>query len=197
MNFKVQELICPGCGDRVDPNQIECKYCHKPIFISSLSDINQFANHSLNNFLRTYDEIFKNDSTNHEAAKAIGMCFIRLKQYDKAIYFFGKAIDLNTNSAESYFFSAIAFLKGLKPFVHHREIIDKVEEQINTALMIEDKAIYYYFMAFIKFDYFSRKFFNTTPDFQTALRMALDKGLKEEDVQNLYSLLHLERPACL
>jgi tetratricopeptide (TPR) repeat protein len=197
MNLQVQELTCPGCGDRLAPNQVECKYCRKPIYISSLSDITQFTNVSLSNFVKSYDEIITKDSSDHIAAHSMGMCFLGLKQYDKAIIFFEKAINLDPNSSDSYFFNGISYLKGLKPFVHLRDVIDKIEEQINTALMIEEKAIYYYYLAFIKYDYFSRKFFNTTPDYITALQRAKDKGLNEAEIQNLFSLLQLERPLCL
>jgi len=61
-------------------------------------------------------------------------------------------------------------------------------------LMIEPKGIYYYFWAYIKYDYYHRKFFNTRPTFQQALQMAIDNGISEFDQEQLFSILGQQRP---
>lgn len=47
--------------------------------------------------------------------------------------------------------------------------INKAEEYLNAACMIEPKGFYYLFWAYIKYDYFERKFLNTSPDYKELL----------------------------
>jgi tetratricopeptide (TPR) repeat protein len=194
MNYEVLDLTCPGCGDRVDVNQPVCKYCRKPIIVSKIYDVNNISPLGLNNLVRSYDHMVSEDTNNVEVTLSLGLCFLKLKQYDKAIKYLEKSIELDPNNSEAYFYSAIANLKGLKPFVHLRNVIDKVEEHINSALLVEEKGIYLIFLAYIKYDYFSRKFFNTTPDYQTAIELAQIKGTEELEIYNLFLLLGQSRP---
>ena len=77
------------------------------------------------------------------------------------------------------------------------DTIDKILEYIDAALMIEPKGIYYYYLAYIKYDYFERKHFRTSPNYVEALQMAQGAGLSEYDVEQLYSILGVPRPECL
>ena len=197
MNYQVMDLTCPGCGDRVDVNQPVCKYCRKPIIISKIYDVNRISPIGLNNLVQSYDQMVSDNTNNVELSLSLGICFLKLKQFDKAIKYLEKSIELDPNNSEAYFYSALANLKGLKPFVHFRNIIDKVEEHINSALLVEEKGIYLIFLAYIKYDYFSRKFFNTTPNYQTVLEMAKKKGIEEKDIDNLFLLLGQSRPESL
>jgi hypothetical protein len=63
--------------------------------------------------------------------------------------------------------------------------------------MIEPRGIYHYFLAYIKYDYFSRKFFNTSPTYQEALNMANGAGLSPNDIEQLYGILGVSRPDAL
>ena len=63
--------------------------------------------------------------------------------------------------------------------------------------MIEELGIYYYFWAYIKYDYYKRKFLNTTPTWQELLEKAQQIGLSPTDVDQLYAILKVDRPSCL
>lgn len=63
--------------------------------------------------------------------------------------------------------------------------------------MIEPRGIYYYFLAYIKYDYFSRKFFNTSPTYQEALTLAQQAGVSEFDIEQLFLILNVDKPDCL
>ena len=63
--------------------------------------------------------------------------------------------------------------------------------------MIEPKGIYYYYLAYIKYDYFERKRFRTSPNYVEALQMATDAGLSEFDVEQLFAILNVARPDCI
>ena len=125
------------------------------------------------------------------------MCYLKLKMYDKALGAFEKAIEDNFDDSEIYFYAAICLLNGKKAFLNQRPTIDKILEYLNAALMIDPKGIYYYFMAYIKYDYFERKHFRTSPNYVDALQMANEAGLSDFDIEQLYTILNVARPDCI
>ena len=117
--------------------------------------------------------------------------------YSKAAEAFDKAVIDNFDDSESYFYYAVCVLNGKKAFLNPRSNIDKALEYINAALMIEPRGIFYYFMAYIKYDFFARKSYRTTPDYMECLNNAISVGVSNTDIQMLYEMLGVSRPECL
>ena len=88
-------------------------------------------------------------------------------------------------------------LKGKKAFLSPRSVIDKIEEYIQAAIMIEPKGIYYYFWAYIRYDHHFRKSYRMTPNYQELLAQAKQIGLSQTDIVELYKILEVERPEVL
>lgn len=197
MSSQVVELTCPGCGARVDTGQRECEWCHKPIVISTFNSVASMPMPEVNKYVGTYKRALGDNPDNADLNKSIAMCYLKLRMMDKALTAFEKAVEDDFDDSESYFYAAICTLGGKKAFLNQRPAIDKSLEYINAALMIEPKGIYYYFMAYLKYDYFARKHFRTTPDYQDCLQMAINAGLSEYDVQQLYEILGVARPELL
>jgi tetratricopeptide (TPR) repeat protein len=122
------------------------------------------------------------------------MCYLKLKLYDKAIPAFENAIEDNFDNPEIFFDTAVSLLRGQKAFVAQRADIDKIIEYLNAAIMIEPKGIYHYFLAYIKYDYFHRKYLNITPGYIDEYDTAMEAGVSEDEIQGLFSRLGVERP---
>lgn len=197
MAHEVIELNCPGCGARVSTGQQECEWCHKPIIISTFNSVYSMPMPEVNKYAGTYRKALVENPDNVALNKSIAMCYLKLKMYDKALSAFEKAIEDNFDDSEVYFYAAICLLNGKKAFLTQRPTIDKILEYINAALMIEPKGIYYYYLAYIKYDYFERKHFRTSPNFAEALQTAQTAGLSAYDIEQLYSILNVPRPECL
>jgi len=125
------------------------------------------------------------------------MCYLKLGKRKEALAEFRLAYGENFDNSEAFFYAAICALDGKKAFLCMRSEIDDAQENINSALLIEPKGIYHYFLAYIKYDYFHRKFFNTKPTYTEALASAKQAGLSAFDVEQLYKLLGVEMPAAL
>ncbi len=194
MSQQIIELTCPGCGSRVTTNQKECEWCHKPIIISTFNSVYNMPMPEINKYAGTYKKALSENPDDKELNNSIAMCYLKLKLYDKALQAFEKAMEDNFDNSETFFYAAVCLLKGKKPFVTLRPEIDKIEEYIQAALMIEPRGIYYYFLAYIKYDYFSRKFFKTSPTYQEALDMAEQAGYSQYDVEQLFGILGVEKP---
>ena len=194
MSHTVIEMNCPGCGARVSTGQSECEWCHKPIIISTFNSVYSMPMPEVNKFAGAYRKALAENPDNQELNNSAAMCYLKLKLYDKALPAFEKAMEDNFDNSETFFYAAVCLLKGRKAFLCNRPEIDKIEEYINAAIMIEPRGVYYYLLAYIKYDYFNRKFFKTSPTYQEALAMAQQQGYSPFDAEQLFGILGVERP---
>lgn len=149
----------------------------------------------VNKYASAYRQALVAAPDDQELNNSIAMCYLKLKIYDKALSAFEKAMEDNFDNSETFFYAAICLLKGQKAFLAQRSTIDKIEEYINAATMIEPKGIYFYLLAYVKFDYFHRKFFNTSPTYGEAYSTAQQNGLSPFDIEQLHAILGVSRPA--
>ena len=180
---------CPNCGAPVHTESNECEYCKSPLIITSFSEVLNLPD--ISKYTREYKNFLSSEPASPELNSAIAFCYLRLKMYPEAQISFQRAIDGGLMNSENFFYSAVSLLGGKKAFLAKRDVIDKIESRINAARSLDDRAIYAYFHAYIKYDYFKRKFLITSPDYKTLLNESLRMGLTNTD---LYELLNVERP---
>ena len=194
---QVHDIRCSGCGEAADIGQTKCPSCGNPVLVTTFNSVFSMPMPMVNKYAAEYRQALEGKPDSKEFNKCIAFCYLKLKLYDKALAAFEKTIVDNFDDTEIYFYTAICLLGGKKAFLAQRPEIDKIEEYINAAMMIEPKGIYHYFQAYVKYDYFSRKFFNTSPTYQEALANAKAAGLSPADVDQFYGILGVERPSVL
>ena len=187
MSAQTKTISCPGCGAPVSISQEICEFCDRPVVISTFNSVASMSPLELNKYASSYRKSLASDPDNVSLNTSIAMCYLKLKMYDEAYAAFSKAVVDNFDNSETYFYAAASLLKGKKAFLHTRPEIDKILELLNAAIMIEPRGIYYYFMAYIKYDYFKRKFLNTTPDYKSCLANAKALGYSQLDVNTFYA----------
>jgi len=192
-------IDCPSCGAAVGIRQDVCEFCERPVIVSTFNSVRDMPLPMLNKYAGAYRQLLEQSPSDRGINNAIAMCYLKLGLHYKASEAFEKAMNGNFDSSETFFYAAVCLLGGKKAFLAERSIINKVEEYINAALLIEPKGIYYYFLAYIKYDYFYRKYFNTSPTYLEALRMSHDAGVavSDFDIEQLYAILCVSRPAAL
>lgn len=197
MPIEIVTMRCPTCGGEIDLEEECCSWCFNKIQITTYEEVEKMTPIEVRKHMDSYNEVLQEAPDNKVVNTSAGLCFLKLKQYDMAHAAFVKAMEHNYDNAEVYYYGAIALLQGKMPFLHMRPTIDKALSYLDTATMIDPKGIYYYFMAYIKYDYFKRKFLNTTPDYNQLFAQARQAGITQDEVSQLYSLLNTQRPACL
>jgi len=130
-------------------------------------------------------------------SNSIAMHYLKQRLYDKAISAFDKAIEDNSDSSETFYYAAVSLLKGEKAFICLQTDIDKIMKYLKAAIEIEPRGIYHYFLAYIKYDFFERKCFNITPDWQETLQTAIQSGVSMADISQLSEILQVKMPECL
>mgnify|MGYP000038574240 CR=1 FL=1 len=194
MTAEISQMICPGCGAPVSISSRECEFCHGPIVISTFRSVYTMPIANVNNYISAYKKRLATTSKSPELNNSIAMCYLKLGLYAKALQSFEMAISENIENSESYFYAAICLLNGKKAFLANRGTIDKIEEYINAAIMIEPRGIFYYFLAYIKYDYYFRKHFKVSPMYGDLLKEANTAGYRKEDTELLFSILSVDKP---
>lgn len=187
-------LKCPNCGAAVSTEQTKCQYCKKPVLIQRYEEAAEMPALQLNKYAAAYRKTLEENPNNREINLSVGACYLKLKMYDKALESLEKAMQDNFEDAEPYYLGAVALLQGRKAFVAQRAAIDKALEYLNAAVMINPKPVYYYFMAYIKQDYFERKYLNTVPNYRELLQMSRDAGMTEKAADSFFKMLDVPRP---
>jgi tetratricopeptide (TPR) repeat protein len=197
MATQIIDIKCPNCGAAVDTGQKNCKFCKSPVIISTFNSVYEMPMPMINKYAGAYKQALAESPENKDLNNSIAFCYLKLKLYDKARASFEKAMEDNFDNSETFFYAAVCLLGGKKAFLAQRPEIDKIEEYVNAALMIEPRGIYHYFLAYIKYDYFSRKSFSTSPTYQEALETANGAGVSPHDIEQLYGILGVPRPETL
>lgn len=194
MAYQVVELECPGCGCPVTIDTEVCPQCFRTIVISSFNSVSSMSALELNKCASGYRKALSSNPNNKKLNMSVAFCYLKLKLYDKALPCFEKAIEDNFDNSELYFYAAVCCLGGKKAFLTPRGFIDKAEEYLNAATMIEPKGIYYYFWSYIKYDYYKRKFLRTTPDYVAMMQKARECRFSQSDVSELFEILNVDNP---
>lgn len=193
MGSRIIELLCPGCGAGVQLEQKECEYCYRPIIISTFQSVYDMSLPEVSKYTSTYKKALMQNPENGVLNKSIAICYMKLKLFDKAQEAFEKAIQDNFDDVESYFYAAICLLRGKRPYMASRQIIDKAIEYINAALMIETRGVFYHFRSYLKYDYYEKKRLRIMPTFMEDYNKAKISGVSEMDKQQLFQMLGIRR----
>ena len=124
-----------------------------------------------------------------------GVRFLSRKMYAQASACFEREISNNMSSPEAYFYAAVAKLDGKRPFLASRSAIGEIENYIDSAIAYGERALYYYFYAYLKNDHYEKKMLKTTPSSAELLRLAISHGITEAEKTELFDLLGVTRPA--
>ena len=185
----VSHLVCPGCAARVSIDQHECEWCHSPLYVTSFRDLDKATGKSINKYVSSYNEALSSGLSNPAAEKSLGICYLKLGLYEKAKDCFNHVLDTELDDSELYFYLSVSVLGSKKPFLQQRSVINTAENYLNTAISLEPRGIYYYFLAYIKYDYYERKYLNTRPTYKEVLSKAISSGVSDYDMKLLEEML--------
>ena len=138
--------------------------------------------------------------------KGYGLCvncaaeakrLLKIRSYREAAAVLDKALAEGATDADVYYYRSLCLLDGKKANIQQRATIDAIVKNLNTAISINPKGIYYYVLAYIKYDYFERKYLNVKPDYRATLQMALYKRVTPAEINEFYYITGVDCPAAL
>lgn len=144
--------MCSAAPVKVNAKKRE--YCEAEFLLSSFAYLDKFDKAGINEYVNHYEKLLKDDPENGKLNLAIGICYLDLGLYDLATKFFSKAIEQIPDYGHTYYYYALALIKGRKLKVLTLTEIKKTEGYINAAIQIDNsKSKYYYLWAVIEYDF--------------------------------------------
>ncbi|MCI8468340.1 MAG: hypothetical protein HFJ75_02370 [Eggerthellaceae bacterium] len=193
---EVFDMRCPGCAAPVDFATTKCAYCGRSVVITSLPAAKSIAAADLAKLARAYEADLGAHPDNAEMSKSLGLAFLTQGIYDKAREKLDAAIDLGFDDSEVYYYAAAATLGGKKPNALSRQMVEKAKRYLDAAIGLEPRGVYWYFMAYLNYDYYARKHLRVTPDYRACLASAATcGGVSPADRQLLFDMLGQQEPA--
>lgn len=191
MVTRVVDVRCPGCGSAWSTNQQFCQYCGRQVLITSMSGLISLEARDLKKHVRTYEDALDEGADDPGVHMSLGMCLLKLGLRDKALSHFEEALLDDIENSDTYFYAAVASLRGKKPFLVPLADVRRAEEYLTAALRLEERGIYFYLYGYIRFDYYERKSLNVEPSFEYFLTQSVACGVTDLDIQSLFELLEI------
>jgi len=161
-NLKVES--CPQCGAPIKLGLSKCEYCEAEFLVTSLAYLDKFDRTGINKYINHYKQLLKENPDDGELNCAMGICYLDLGLYDLATKYFAKAVEQIPDYGDSYYYYALALLKGKRPKVLSLTEIKNIEAYLNAALQIDNsKSRYYYLWALIKHDFYIKNGLRLNP----------------------------------
>lgn len=194
MASQVINLRCPGCGAPVDTSKRNCSSCGRPIVITSFNSVYGMPTSDVMKYKNTYQTVLNDQPENGMMNSALGLCLLKLNMYDKAFEKLNLAIEEEMDNSETYFWAAVSLLKGKRAFITSKNVVDQSIEYTTTATMVENRGLYYFYLAYLKYDYYAMKKLNITPNYYKELENAKLNGVSVEEIRMLSEVLKVEFP---
>ena len=197
MLVSVVNLKCSNCGERLSESMSRCPSCDQPVVIKKVSSLFGLSSLELQTRSRLMDREVMSGQSGDLASDAdftAGCCFLRLKLFDQAIERLGKAVDSNPCNVDALFCMAVAALRGKKAFVVPLADIREAQGYLDAAIMIDDRGIFRYFLAYIKQDFYARRYLKVEPNWLDELQSALAFGIDNAERDELFNLLGVVCP---
>jgi len=189
-----KDMSCRSCGAPAELGLSKCTYCKQPVLITAFNSVYDMPMQMVNQYAASYRDALQGEPQASDLNNSIAFCFLKLKKYDEALRAFNKAMETNFDNPETYFYAAICLLGGKKAFLAQKSQISKIEENLNAAIDIETRGIFYYFLAYVKYDYYERRNLKSSPTYQELLSQAQKSGVSEHDIGQLFGVLNVARP---
>lgn len=188
--IEIVNLECPGCGYPITMSTRTCPQCGRAIVISSFSKMSGDWGSLAGKLARFNDMKLRNDPDNNELHITKAFCHMKLKLYDKAAAAFETASDNDPLNDELYYYRAVCLTNGKRPFVLNLSAIKSITQLIDAALEIEEKGIYHFFKAYIMYDFYEKKGYNTPSDPRNEMALASSCGIAGGDITEFWNMLY-------
>jgi hypothetical protein len=123
-----------------------------------------------------------------------GVDHLRLGLHAKALEHLRLAMNAGAQSPDLYYLSAVATLDGKKAFLASLARIREAEHLIHAAVMLENRGVFHYFLAYLGFDYYRRRSLNAPTPWPASLARAWSLGMTQKEIDSLFELLSVNDP---
>lgn len=147
----------------------------------------------INSAIQQYKATMAMNGEDGDAHYTLGLLYLQLRLYDLAIRHLKRAVDLDPDNADAYYYLALGWIRGRRPKVLTLQEIRAIEDYLNAAIQLDERpAKYYYCLAAVRHDYYSSNGLSSpSPPPHQLLMMAQGKEYDAWEVERLLGSLTL------
>jgi tetratricopeptide (TPR) repeat protein len=176
----------------VEPTAKQCEWCGKPVVITTFSSIRDWNAPQVSQYMKAYTQRLTDNPT-PDVELGLGICLLKLGQYQKASEHIDSAISTNVDNPEAYLYAAVAVLDGKRPFVAPMANVRKALSYLDSAKIIENRGIFPYLSSVIRRDFFERKSLKVSPTADEELATAEAWQVSPADIDYIHELARIPR----
>jgi len=186
MSGSIKVEVCPTCGRQANFAVGECS-CGTKFVLNSLTDLAPFDDTVVKKYISLFHRLLKDNADDEQLNSAMGICYLNLGLYDRAVKYFDKAIEQMPDSGEVYYNYALALFRGRRPKVLTLTEIRRIENHLNAAIQTDNsKSKYNYLLALIKHDFYIKNGLKINPPtFQELIYEAYDKSFENIEIEQM------------
>lgn len=193
MVHEVQSYRCPHCNAPIKTTGSTCEFCGSEYFISSLSFLANYDETKIKKCISFYKMKYKENPENSSVNSALGLCYLDLGLTDFSEKYLKKAIELEPENGENYYYYAISFLGKKKIKTHTLSEIRKIEEYLEAAKKINaEKSKYYFLHAIIKYEFYLKNGLRVSPTIQELLEKGSSLKSNKDEINQMLKRFNLE-----
>jgi len=158
-----------------------------------MSDFDQKSQKVENQYNADKIDIFINSPTPTETELLEkGKNLLNVKSYAQAIKIFEQCLEIKSDTPETYYYLAIALLRGNRPKLINLSTIRAIENNLKTAIQLEPKlGGAYVLWASVKYDYYVLNgMYDRPPSYQDLLNKNWE--INHAQTQEILSLVNVE-----
>ncbi len=147
---------CPQCGAPAKPSQRNCEFCKAEFFITSVAYLGSLNPGSINKYLAHYKKLTKEHPEDAEGHLGLGITYLQMGMYPLALKSFETVIQEAPETAQAYYYCALAKVQGRRLMTLALKEIRDIEQWVNTAIQLNpDRPEFKVLLAIIKKDYYA------------------------------------------
>ena len=123
-----------------------------------------------------------------------GVRLLSRKMFPQALACFERVICEDISEPLAYFYAAVAKLEGKRPFLVGRSAIAEVETYLDSAVAYGERGLFYYLLAYVKYDHYEKKMLKASPSSRELLAQAQALGVSSSEIAELFELLNVQKP---
>ena len=192
-----------NADDPNNPNALYlCPFCHNELVPQTIKSAKQALDNSPRSALGAIAMMTANvnkEPENVEMLTTLGLFQVMNGGYADGLTLLEKSKGLDPMNSAAYFYYAIGLLKGRSSRLAQKPDVLKAIENLNSAIAFEiepsKQGLYKVLYAYIQYDYFETRCMLAKPSSTSLLSEAIELGVDDDEVDDLFGLLKVSKPA--
>lgn len=185
-DVKVCTYECPNCGAPIKIADKVCGHCFSAVYLQRIKDSDNLSKGGIAKHIAVYKKNIANGLVDDSSTLiSLGICHYKNCMYDLSMKSFEKAIEVDPENVNAYYYAALSLMNGKRPYLQTLPKIKKAVAMLEAAISIQDEGRLYYFLHLIQKDFFDKKHLRTKYKALELQNLSMENAVTDEEILEL------------